>query len=182
MLLACSLDPGRNTIPRKIGVLVGIHINSWITLHSVKQVYNCFILPLTKILIQRYLRAVKLITIKHIVDDLIMLLWLFYPVVLCSCTCIKYFTDVNILVGFNQVINHNVPEKLMEMTMDSCQRFFNITEEEKREFAGKHVLDPIRCGTSFNASVEKVFFWRDFLKVFVHPEFHSPNKPVGFRY
>lgn len=74
MLLACSLDPGRNTIPRKIGVLVGIHINSWITLHSVKQVYNCFILPLTKILIQRYLRAVKLITIKHIVDDLIMLL------------------------------------------------------------------------------------------------------------
>lgn len=85
-------------------------------------------------------------------------------------------------MGFNQVINHNVPEKLMEMTMDACQRFFNLTEEEKREFAGKHVLDPIRCGTSFNASVEKVFFWRDFLKVFVHPEFHSPNKPVGFRY
>lgn len=78
MLLACSLDPGRNTIPRKIGVLVGIHINSWITLHLALhlayQVYNCFILPLTKILIQRYLRTVKLITIKHIVDDLIMLL------------------------------------------------------------------------------------------------------------
>ncbi|KAH9697602.1 2-oxoglutarate-dependent dioxygenase 19 [Citrus sinensis] len=82
--------------------------------------------------------------------------------------------------GFFTVINHNVPEKLMEMTMDSCQRFFNLTEEEKREFAGKHVLDPIRCGTSFNASVEKVFFWRDFIKVLVHPEFHSPNKPVGF--
>lgn len=48
MLLACSLDPGRNTIPRKIGVLVGIHINSWITLHLAYQVYNCFILPLNQ--------------------------------------------------------------------------------------------------------------------------------------
>lgn len=82
--------------------------------------------------------------------------------------------------GFFTVINHNVPENLMEMMMDACQRFFNLTEDEKREFAGKHVLDPIRCGTSFNASVEKVFFWRDFLKVFVHPEFHSPKKPTGF--
>ncbi|KAJ4966745.1 hypothetical protein NE237_018594 [Protea cynaroides] len=64
--------------------------------------------------------------------------------------------------------------------LEACQRFFDLTEEEKREYAEKHVLDPIRFGTSVNASLEKVFFWRDFLKIFVHPEFHSPVKPPGF--
>ncbi|KAJ0026300.1 hypothetical protein Pint_09065 [Pistacia integerrima] len=83
--------------------------------------------------------------------------------------------------GFFKVINHGVPEILMKEMMEECKNFFDLTEEEKGEFEGKHVLDPIRSGTSFNASVEKVFCWRDFLKVFVHPQFHSPTKPCGFR-
>ncbi|XP_030464946.2 2-oxoglutarate-dependent dioxygenase 19-like [Syzygium oleosum] len=81
--------------------------------------------------------------------------------------------------GFFMVINHGVPESQMKATVDAFKRFFDLTEEEKREFQGKHVLDPIRCGTSFNPSVDKVFFWRDFLKVKVHPEFHFPTKPEG---
>ncbi|KAJ4848943.1 hypothetical protein Tsubulata_034179 [Turnera subulata] len=83
--------------------------------------------------------------------------------------------------GFFMVTNHGVPENLMKAVMDASREFFDLTEEEKKEFVGKHVLDPIRCGTSFNASVDKVFFWRDFLKVIVHPDFHSPHKPAGFR-
>lgn len=79
------------------------------------------------------------------------------------------------------MINHGVPESLMNSMIDTCKRFFNLTEEEKRQFEGKHVLDPIRYGTSFNTSVDKVFFWRDFLKVFVHPQFYSPTKPSEFR-
>ncbi|XP_030538343.1 2-oxoglutarate-dependent dioxygenase 19-like isoform X3 [Rhodamnia argentea] len=82
--------------------------------------------------------------------------------------------------GFFMVINHGVPESQMKAMFDMLTGFFDLTEEEKREFEGKHVLDPIRCGTSFNASVDKVFFWRDFLKVRVHPKFHSPTKPEGF--
>jgi hypothetical protein len=80
------------------------------------------------------------------------------------------------------VINHGVPESLMKAMTDACGDFFNLTEEEKREYGGKHALDSIRCGTSVNASVDKVLFWRDFLKFFVHPQFHSPSKPTGFRY
>jgi isopenicillin N synthase-like dioxygenase len=80
------------------------------------------------------------------------------------------------------VINHGLPESLMKAMTDACGDFFNLTEEEKREYGGKHVLDSIRCGTSVNASVDKVLFWRDFLKFFVHPQFHSPSKPAGFRY
>lgn len=82
--------------------------------------------------------------------------------------------------GFFMVVNHGVPEEVMNRMMDGVEGFYNLTVEEKREFQGSHVLDPIRCGTSFNASVEKVFFWRDFLKVFVHPKFYFPHKPQGF--
>ncbi|CAK7355116.1 unnamed protein product [Dovyalis caffra] len=81
--------------------------------------------------------------------------------------------------GFFMVINHGVPESLLSSIIDGCKGFFDLPEEEKQEFKGNHVLDPIRSGTSFNASVDKIFCWRDFLKVFVHPVFHSPTKPAG---
>ncbi|PON33007.1 Oxoglutarate/iron-dependent dioxygenase [Parasponia andersonii] len=82
--------------------------------------------------------------------------------------------------GFFMVINHCVPERLMSAVIDGCRGFFDLSEEEKLEFEGKHVLDPIRYGTSFNTSVEKVFYWRDFLKVIVNPHFQFPNKPSEF--
>ncbi|XP_002522603.2 2-oxoglutarate-dependent dioxygenase 19 [Ricinus communis] len=82
--------------------------------------------------------------------------------------------------GFFMVINHGVPESLMRSMIDMCGGFFDLSEEDKEEYRGKHVLDPIRCGTSFNASAEKIFFWKDFLKILSHPVFHSPSKPSGF--
>ncbi|KAK8568333.1 hypothetical protein V6N12_006887 [Hibiscus sabdariffa] len=83
--------------------------------------------------------------------------------------------------GFFMVTNHGVPESMMKGITAACREFFELTEEEKAEFEGKHVLDPIRYGTSVNASIDKVLCWRDYLKVFQHPEFHSPNKPPSFR-
>jgi isopenicillin N synthase-like dioxygenase len=82
------------------------------------------------------------------------------------------------------VINHGVPERLIERVIEGIRGFFDLTEEEKREFEGKNVLDTIRCGTSFNTSFDKVFFWRDFLKVIIqHPHhLHFPDKPAGFRF
>ncbi|XP_021624634.1 2-oxoglutarate-dependent dioxygenase 19 [Manihot esculenta] len=82
--------------------------------------------------------------------------------------------------GFFMVINHGVPERLVRSMIDVCRGFFDLPEEEKEEYRGKHVLDPIRCGTSFNASVDEVFFWKDFLKIISWPVFHSPNKPAAF--
>ncbi|KAK6945785.1 Non-hem dioxygenase N-terminal domain [Dillenia turbinata] len=84
--------------------------------------------------------------------------------------------------GFFMVTNHGIPEGMIKGMIEGLEDFFNLREEEKKEFRGKHVLDPIRCGTSsFNTSAEQVFFWRDFLRVFVHPDFHFPNKPLGVR-
>ncbi|XP_058760738.1 2-oxoglutarate-dependent dioxygenase 19-like [Vicia villosa] len=84
--------------------------------------------------------------------------------------------------GFFMLINHFVSKSLVEKMVDQVFAFFNLREEEKQEYAGKKdVLDPIRYGTSFNASEDRVLFWRDFVKIIVHPEFHSPVKPSGFR-
>ncbi|XVF67257.1 hypothetical protein PTKIN_Ptkin10aG0106100 [Pterospermum kingtungense] len=82
--------------------------------------------------------------------------------------------------GFFMVINHEVSESMMKAIIEACRGFFELTEEEKQEFQGKHVLDPIRCGTSFNVSSDKVLFWRDFLKIFQHPQFHAPSNPPAF--
>ncbi|KAI4296414.1 hypothetical protein L6164_036373 [Bauhinia variegata] len=84
--------------------------------------------------------------------------------------------------GFFIVDHHTVPNSLMEKMVHQVFAFFNLTEEEKQEYAGKNPTDPIKTGTSYNASMDKVLFWRDFLKIFVHPEFHSPQKPPGFRF
>ncbi|KAG0497623.1 hypothetical protein HPP92_002314 [Vanilla planifolia] len=83
--------------------------------------------------------------------------------------------------GFFSVVNHGVPAALRMAVMDASVGFFDLREEEKAEYEGRHVMDPIRCGTSFNSTVEDVRYWRDFFKVFVHPKFHSPSKPLAFR-
>ncbi|XP_039174278.1 protein DMR6-LIKE OXYGENASE 2 isoform X2 [Eucalyptus grandis] len=99
---------------------------------------------------------------------------------LISCFIVLFFIRSGRGDPKQTVINHGVPEGQMKAMVDMLMGFFDLTEEEKREFEGKHVLDGIRWGTSFNTSVDKVFFWRDYLKVRVHPEFHCPSKPEGF--
>ncbi|KAL2254449.1 protein DMR6-LIKE OXYGENASE 2-like [Sesamum indicum] len=83
--------------------------------------------------------------------------------------------------GFFMVVNHGIPEQLMRDVIDVTNEFFNLPEEEKPEFQPENVLEPIRYGTSFNTAKEKVFWWRDFLKVCVHPEFHCPHKPQSLK-
>ncbi|KAK4491198.1 hypothetical protein RD792_001930 [Penstemon davidsonii] len=83
--------------------------------------------------------------------------------------------------GFFMVVNHGIPEDLMRAVIEVSHEFFNLAEEEKPEFEPQNVLDPIRYGTSFNTAKDKVFCWRDFLKLFVHPQFHCPDKPHAFR-
>ncbi|KAM7481695.1 hypothetical protein LguiB_006278 [Lonicera macranthoides] len=83
--------------------------------------------------------------------------------------------------GFFLVINHGVPEGLAKGVFDAADEFFNLKDEEKKEYEAKHPLAPISCGNSFhNADKNKIFLWRDYLKVISHPDFHFPKKPLGF--
>ncbi|XP_022765931.1 protein DMR6-LIKE OXYGENASE 2-like [Durio zibethinus] len=82
--------------------------------------------------------------------------------------------------GFFMVINHEVPKTLRDEMIRETESFFDLRGEEKRQYTGKKLFDPIRCGTSFNPMVDKALLWRDYLKVHVHPHFNAPNKPSGF--
>jgi len=82
-----------------------------------------------------------------------------------------------------KLVNHGVPESLMKETVEACDRFLNQTMEEKLKFAGRDVWEPIRFGTSIDIKVAaNCFLWRDFLKLFVHPDFNAPTKPEGLRF
>ncbi|KAK8646811.1 hypothetical protein V6N13_120581 [Hibiscus sabdariffa] len=82
--------------------------------------------------------------------------------------------------GFFMVINHGVSEMLRDEMIRETESFFNLSGEDKREYAGTKLFDPIRCGTSFNPKVDKTLLWRDYLKIHVHPHFNAPTKPSGF--
>ncbi|KAG5526051.1 hypothetical protein RHGRI_032369 [Rhododendron griersonianum] len=82
--------------------------------------------------------------------------------------------------GFFMLVNHGVSKSLMKEVLEGCNEFFNLPMEEKMEFEGKDIWKPIRFGTGVDVKVEKFFFWRDFLKCYVHPQFNFPNKPKGF--
>ncbi|XP_020203696.1 flavanone 3-dioxygenase 2 isoform X2 [Cajanus cajan] len=81
--------------------------------------------------------------------------------------------------GFFMLINHGVSETLRDEVLRASQKFFDLTEEEKKEYAGGKLFDPIKYGTSFNVMVDKTHFWRDYLKCYVHPHFNAPSKPPG---
>lgn len=59
--------------------------------------------------------------------------------------------------------------------------FFDLSEEEKGEYREKQTSDPVNYGTSFNTMVDKTLFWRDYLKMSVHPHCNTPHKPTNFR-
>ena len=65
--------------------------------------------------------------------------------------------------------------------MKKSNEFHNLPPEEKKEFADKGPLTPIRHGTSFHPEAEKVHYWRDYLKVMTLPEFNFPHKPQGYK-
>ncbi|XP_031497103.1 2-oxoglutarate-dependent dioxygenase 19-like [Nymphaea colorata] len=83
--------------------------------------------------------------------------------------------------GFFHLIKHGVSESLRQRMMAAGRQFFELPPPEKLKYTGKHVLDPIRYGTSFNSSVDQVLCWRDYLKVITHPVLNFPESPPELR-
>ncbi|PHT98629.1 hypothetical protein BC332_32420 [Capsicum chinense] len=84
--------------------------------------------------------------------------------------------------GFFMLVNHGIEESLTEELIGVTNEFFLMPEEDKWKYKGENVFDPIKYGTSFNyTSNETNFYWRDFLKLSLHPQFHSPDQPNNFR-
>ncbi|XP_022862029.1 flavanone 3-dioxygenase 2-like [Olea europaea var. sylvestris] len=85
--------------------------------------------------------------------------------------------------GFFILVNHGIPENDMEAMFEAASEFFYMPAEEKRQYEPKNASDPIKCG-NFNVtdtSNQTFTLWRDYLKLYVHPEFHCPLKPEILR-
>ncbi|GFP86787.1 probable 2-oxoglutarate/fe(ii)-dependent dioxygenase [Phtheirospermum japonicum] len=85
--------------------------------------------------------------------------------------------------GFFILVNHGIPEELMKAVCSSTREFFNLAEGEKKQYEAKSASDPIKCG-NFNVSTtsnQTFTLWRDYLKLYVHPQFHCPSKPQVLR-
>ncbi|XP_042758239.1 flavanone 3-dioxygenase 3 isoform X2 [Lactuca sativa] len=68
-----------------------------------------------------------------------------------------------------QVINHGIPSWVMKDAIDSAEELFRLPTDKKMCFASADVHAPVRYGTSMNHVIDKVLFWRDFIKHYANP-------------
>ncbi|TMX05082.1 hypothetical protein EJD97_002572 [Solanum chilense] len=87
--------------------------------------------------------------------------------------------------GFFMVVNHGIEESLMKELIGVIKEFFLMGEEDKWRYKGEKVFDPIKYGTSFNCTsnhdITTASYWRDYLKLSLHPQLHCPDQPNNFR-
>ncbi|KAI4328990.1 hypothetical protein L6164_021299 [Bauhinia variegata] len=87
--------------------------------------------------------------------------------------------------GFFQVVNHGVPETVVDEMMKVSREFFRLPESERLKSYSDDPMKTTRLSTSFNVKTEKVANWRDFLRLHCHPiqdYIHEwPINPPSFR-
>ncbi|XP_048326372.2 probable 2-oxoglutarate-dependent dioxygenase SLC1 [Ziziphus jujuba] len=71
--------------------------------------------------------------------------------------------------GFFQLINHGIEVDCIDGIRDVSKKFFGLPYEERSKYMSRDMHSPVRYGTSFNQNNDKVFCWRDFLKLSCHP-------------
>ncbi|GMI76122.1 DOWNY MILDEW RESISTANT 6 [Hibiscus trionum] len=88
--------------------------------------------------------------------------------------------------GFFQVVNHGVPENLVNDTMILFKEFFELPAEDKADVYSEDPKRPCRLYTSSSSyETEKVHLWRDNLRHPCHPLEECikiwPQKPTRYR-
>ncbi|XP_078148220.1 2-oxoglutarate (2OG) and Fe(II)-dependent oxygenase superfamily protein [Carex rostrata] len=71
--------------------------------------------------------------------------------------------------GFFQVVNHGIPNEVVQEMVEVSKRFFGMSYEERAKYMSSDLQSPVRYGTSFNQIRDRVFCWRDFLKLNCQP-------------
>ena len=82
-------------------------------------------------------------------------------------------------------MNHGISSEVIREMIDVSTRFFELPFEERAKYMSSDMKSAVRYGTSFNQNKDKVFCWRDFLKLMCNPLPqvlpHWPSSPVDFR-
>lgn len=68
-----------------------------------------------------------------------------------------------------QLVNHGIKDDVILRMVDVSRRFFELPFDERAKYMSKDMASSARYGTSFNQSNDKVFCWRDFLKLSCQP-------------
>lgn len=72
-------------------------------------------------------------------------------------------------LGFFQVVNHGIKQSVVDKALSVAQGFFELPAEEKMKIMSSDVHKPVRYGTSVKDGVDKIQFWRVFLKHYANP-------------
>ncbi|XP_057774899.1 flavanone 3-dioxygenase 3 [Salvia miltiorrhiza] len=87
--------------------------------------------------------------------------------------------------GFFQIVNHGIAEATVEGALSVASTFLNLSTESKAKYMSNDVHNPVRYGTSLKDGVDKLQFWRTFLKHYSHPLNHWihmwPDSPLHYR-
>ncbi|XP_034229736.1 protein DMR6-LIKE OXYGENASE 1-like [Prunus dulcis] len=109
-----------------------------------------------------------------------------YSMLICSndpdqrLKALQYLAYVCEEYGFFYLVNHGVPDCVIERALNGISDFFDLTEEEKMDYEKKSSTDRIRWGLGFSPGDHEAVN-REYLKVLPHPKFEGPAKPAGFR-
>ena len=84
------------------------------------------------------------------------------------------------------MVNHGIEQSVLDKALAAADGFFRLPAEEKLKFMSSDVHKPVRYGTSIKDGVDKIQFWRIFLKTYAHPlkdwlQFW-PHNPPNYRY
>lgn len=93
--------------------------------------------------------------------------------------------DGRFLFVWMQLTNHGIPNEVILNMVEGSKRFFELPFEERSKYMSTDMYAPVRYGTSFNQNKDRVFCWRDFLKLSCQPLSGVlpfwPSSPVDFR-
>lgn len=84
-----------------------------------------------------------------------------------------------------QLVNHGIGREVISSMIDASRRFFELPLEHREKYMSTDTYAPVRYGTSFNQNKDRVFCWRDFLKLGCDPLPdvlpYWPSSPSDFR-
>ncbi|OMO78458.1 hypothetical protein CCACVL1_14365, partial [Corchorus capsularis] len=88
--------------------------------------------------------------------------------------------------GMFQVVNHGIPEEMLNDTWKVCEEFFQLPVEDKASLMSEDPESKCKLvSSSIKYSTEKVHLWRDNLKHSCHPLEECvkswPEKPTRYR-
>ncbi|CAN1241919.1 2-oxoglutarate-dependent dioxygenase 21, chloroplastic, partial [Linum perenne] len=68
-----------------------------------------------------------------------------------------------------QVVNHGIKQSVLDEALKAADDFFKLPGGEKAKLMSNDVYKPVRYGTSIKDGMDKVQFWRVFLKHYANP-------------